>query len=58
VSPNGEKLWEGKPVVHHFKTDTYWDAYTHCLKIITDEIAEHVYPTIPELHHDNHIRES
>src|SRR5215510_5312927 len=53
----GEKLWEGKPLIHHFKTDTYRDAYTHCLEIITYEIAEHFYPAIPEMHHDNHIRE-
>ncbi|HSX81509.1 MAG TPA: hypothetical protein VLQ80_23450, partial [Candidatus Saccharimonadia bacterium] len=53
----GKKLWEGKPFVHHFKTDMYRDAYMHCLEIITYEITEHVYPAIPELHHDNRIRE-
>jgi hypothetical protein len=51
----GKKLWEGKPFVHHFKTDTYRDAYMHCLEIIAYEITEHVYPAIPEIHHDNRI---
>jgi hypothetical protein len=53
----GKKLGEGKPFVHHFKTDTYRDTYMHCPEIITDEITEHVYPAIPEMHHDNRIRE-
>ena len=53
----GEKLWKGKPFVHHFKTDTYGDAYMRCLDVITYEITEHVYPAIPEMHHDNRIRE-
>jgi hypothetical protein len=53
----GKKLGKGKPFIHHFKTDTYRDAYMHCPEIITDEITEHVYPTIPELHHDDRIRE-
>ena len=29
----------------------------HCLEIITYEITEHVYPAIPEMYHDNRIRE-
>jgi hypothetical protein len=52
-----EKLWEGKPFIHHFKTDTYRDPYTHCLEIITYEVAEHGYPAIPEMHHNYRIRE-
>jgi hypothetical protein len=52
-----EKLWEGKPFIHHFKADTYRDTYTHCLDIITYEITEHVDPAIPEMHHDHRIRE-
>jgi len=53
----GKKFREGKPCVHHFKTDTYREAYAHQLEIITDEITKHFYPTVPELYHDNRIRE-
>jgi hypothetical protein len=43
--------------VHHFKTNTYRDAYAYFLEVITYEVTEHVYATIPELHHDHCIRE-
>jgi len=52
----GEKLWEGEPFIHHFKTHTYRHPYTHCMEIITYKITEHFYPAIPEMHYNHRIR--